>query len=207
MANFNMSAIKKIVNELQINAQLIPSPTQPLNCKYVIIDGKQLKSSQWTKVQAETVLYEYKQGGCNKQAIPNDMTYFNFQDTQENLKELIHFENETLTYCLESFRQLTEQSSVYSVNSWVNTMTDFFTNEFTNRVDVEGCATKIKNMIDTQEVFIINGFVYSNKELEHVIETWKEINNINNKINIMDVIIKYSKRVNDMLNYSLQETI
>lgn len=203
MANFNMSAIRKIVNELQINAQLIPSPSQPLNCKYVIIEGKQLKSSQWTKTQAENILIEYKEGGCNKNSIPDDMSYFNMIDTKSNLQELIHFQDEALTYCLESFRQLQEQSSINSVNSWVNTMTDFFTNEISNKTDVEGCANKIKMLIDTKEVFIINGFVYSNKELENVIKTWKEVNNINSNINIMDVIIKYSKRVNDMLNYSL----
>lgn len=191
MANFNMSAIKTIVNNLGLECQLIPS-NNPRNCKYVVIQGKQLKSSQWTKAEAEAILLSYKEGNCKKSEIEN---IFNIEtDNRGNIRDLIDFEHETLTNCLETLRSLTESSNLNSVNSWVNTMTDFFRNEMSNNVDVQGCANKIKNMFDNKEVIILNGFVYSTYELKNVINIWQEVHNIK-EINVNTVIDKYINAV------------
>ena len=198
MANFNMSAIKNIVNTLGLTAQLIPSPTQPLNCKYVIINGQQLKSSQWTKTQAENILMEYKEGGCTKKAIPDDMKFETVINPVDELKRFIKFENNSLTNCLESFRQLIESSHVYSLNHWINTMTDFFTNEVNKKTDTTACANKIKSMLDNKEVRIINNFVYTTSELTLIIKTWQDMNNIKANINYDTAIDKYIDAVESL---------
>lgn len=194
MANYNMSAIKRIVNELGLECQLIPS-NNPLNCKYVIVNGAKLKSSNWTKAEAESVLMSIKEDGCKKSAIDN---MFNTESNKSNLKELIHFENNSLTNCLEDFRSLTESSKLNKVNTWVNTMTDFFTNEMSGKADTQACANKIKNMIDTKQIRVINGFIYSSYELTNVIKTWQESNNISLNINYNMAIDKYINAVESL---------
>ena len=198
MANFNMSAIKNLVNTLGLTAQLIPSPTQPLNCKYVIINGQQLKSSQWTKTQAENILLEYKEGGCTKKAIPDSITFETVINPIDELKKFIKFENNSLTNCLESFRQLTELSHTYSLNNWINTMTDFFINDISKKADTTACANKIKSMLDNKEVRIINNFVYTTNELTLIIKTWQDINNIKANINYNMAIDKYINAVESL---------
>jgi hypothetical protein len=193
-----MSAIKNLVNTLGLTAQLIPSPTNPLNCKYVIINGSQLKSSQWTKTQAENILLEYKEGGCKKQAIPDSINFETVINPVDELKKFIKFENNSLTNCLESFRQLTELSHTYSLNNWINTMTDFFTNDMSNKADTTACANKIKSMFENKEVRIINNFVYTTSELTLVIKTWQDINNIKANINYNIAIDKYINAVESL---------
>lgn len=197
MANYNLSGIKKIVNKLGITCQLVPSDAQPLNCKYVIVNGVQLKSSQWSKTEAEAILSQYTDNPCKQQLKAFDEV--ETLNNNGNIKELIHFENETLTYCLEEFRKLTEKSHVYSLNNWIKTMTDFFTNEVSGKTDVDACAIKVKNMIDTKEVHILNNFVYTNLDFTNVIKAWQEANNIKQSINYTNVINKYVEAVNNVL--------
>jgi hypothetical protein len=195
MSNFNMSAIKRIVNELGLECQLIPSSSQPKTCLKVIINGRELKASNWTKAEAESILISIKEEGCKKSAIDN---MFNTENTGSNLKELIHFESNTLTNCLEEFRKITESSKQNKVNTWVNTMTDFFTNEISGKTDTQACANKIKNMIDTKQIRVINNFIYSSFELTNVIKTWQELNNINLNINYNMAIDKYINAVESL---------
>lgn len=197
MANYNLSGIKKIVTKLGITCQLIPSDAQPLNCKYVIVNGVQLKSSQWSKTEAEAILSQYLDNPCKQQAVALDDVFS--INNNGNLKELIHFENETLTYCLEEFRKLQEQSIVNHVSNWVKTMTDFYTNEISNNTDTDACANKIKSMVDNKEVYILNNYVYSSLELQNVIKYWIEANNIKQSINYASVIMKYAKAVETIL--------
>ena len=195
MSNYNMSAIKKIINNLGIECQLVAG-ANPLTCKYIIIQGKQLKSSNWTKAEAEAVLTSYKDGDCKKSDIES---IFNIESTNNsNIKDLIHFENNSLTNCLEDFRKLTESTNYNKVKSWVNTMTDFFTNEISNKTDINACADKIKSMFDTKQIRVINGYIYSNFELTNIIKTWQSINNIKTNINYNSVINKYINAVESL---------
>lgn len=194
MANFNMSAIKTIVNNLGIECQLIPSEANPRNCKYILINGKQLKSSQWTKAEAEAILMEYK-NGCK----PSELAFLTNNENTNNLKELIHFQGSTLTNCLEEYRKLTESSIINSVNNWVEVMTDFFRNDISKRVDIEACANKIKNMIDSKQVILLNNYVYTSYGLKEVIKAWQEANNINTTFNYNSIISKYTKAVEAIL--------
>ena len=194
MSNYNMSAIKSIVNRLGLECQLIAG-ANPLTCKYIMIQGKQLKTSQWTKAEAEAVLIEYKEG-CKASQLPF-LTQVN-TDTN-NLKELIYFKGQTLTSCLEEYRKLTETSNINKVNSWVETMTDFFTNEISNKTNVDACANKIKSLIDSKQVIILNNFVYTSYGLKEVIKTWLDVNNIKVNINYNEAINKYIKAVEAIL--------
>lgn len=196
MSNYNMSAIKKIVNNLGIECQLVAG-ANPLTCKYVIIQGKQLKSSAWTKAEAEAVLTSYKEGDCKKSMLDISLTLES--TNKSNIKDLILFENNSLTYCLEEFRKLTESSNINKVKSWVNTMTDFFTNETSNKTDVDACANKIKNMFDTKQIRVINNYIYSTLELTNIIKTWQDVNNIKQDINYNTVIDKYINAVENLL--------
>ena len=198
MANYNLSGIKKIVAELGLTAQLIPSPSQPLNCQYVIINGQKLKSPQWSKTQAENILIEYKEGGCKKSALPDNMAFENIINPVEELKKHILFENKSLTSCLEKFREVTESSHVYSLNNWINTMTDLFTNDITCKADTDACASHIKNMFDTKQVRLINGYVYTTSELTLIIKVWHDTNNIKANINYDMAIDRYINAVENL---------
>ena len=68
----------------------------------------------------------------------------------DELKKYIKFENNSLTNCLETFRIEAEKCHVYSLNNWINTMTDFFTNDISNKTDINACASKIKAMFDNK---------------------------------------------------------
>lgn len=199
MSNFNMSAIQRIVNNLGLQAQLIPSAVQPRTCIKVIVNGVEFKSSNWTKAEAEAILTGCKEG-CTKQDLKdlNNMTFETIVNPIDELKKFIDFENKSLTSCLEGFRELTEKSSVNALNHWINTMTDFFTNEISNKADTTACANKIKNMFDTKQVRLINGYVYSNSELTNVIKTWQDINNVNANINYNMAIDKYINAVESL---------
>lgn len=190
MANFNMSAIKYLVNNLGLTAQLIPSPTQPLNCKYVIINGKQLKSSQWTKTQAENILLEYKEGGCTKKAIPDNMSFEHIVDPIKEIKKFIEFKGNSLTYCLEKYRTMTENDDIYSVNHYLDTLEDIHGDSALNILD---------NLLNNNEIFIINEFVYSIVSFKYVIDAWLDENHADTKItDYKSIINKYSKAVENM---------
>ena len=194
MSNFNMSAIKTIVNNLGLECQLIPG-ANPRTCKYILINGKQLKTSNWTKAEAEAILTEYKEG-CIKTNEFNTL-FQNNKDTN-NLKELIYFKGQTLTNCLEEYRKLTESSNLNKVNSWVEVMTDFFRNETSNNVNIQACADKIKSLIDSKQVILLNNFVYTNVGLKEVIKTWLDENSIQVNINYNEVIARYTNAVEKM---------
>ena len=197
MSNYNMSAIKTIVNRLGLECQLVAG-ANPLTCKYIMIQGKQLKTSNWTKAEAEAVLTEYKENGCKKSELPDNMNYSNIVDNSSNLKELITFKNQSLTNCLEEYRKLTESSNVNKVNSWVETMTDFFRNETSNNVNIQACADKIKSLIDSKQVIILNNYIYTNYGLKEVIKTWLDENGMQVNINYCEVIAKYTNAVEKM---------
>lgn len=197
MANYNMSGIKKIVTELGLTCQLIPS-TNPLNCKYIIINGQQLKSSQWSKTEAEAVLSQYTDNPCSKTLKAIDNIFKNNTDTS-NKKELIHFHGKSLTSCLEAFRELTESEETSKINRWIETMTDSFTNEISGKADTTACANKIKSMIDNKQVIILNNYVYTPFELTNIIKIWQEENNIKDTINYNVVIDRYIKAVENIL--------
>ena len=200
MANYNMSGIKKIVAKLGLQCQLIPSEANPLNCKYIMIQGKQLKSSQWSKTEAEAILSGYTNNPCTTHELDAlDEFFKNNTSETGNKKELIHFQNQSLTSCFEKFRELTENNVIYSVGAWIETMTDFFTNETSGKADTTTCANKIKSMIQNREVYILNGFVYSTHELTSIIKLWQKENNIKNSINYGMVINNYINAVKKIL--------
>ena len=200
MANYNMSGIKKIVAKLGLQCQLIPSETNPLNCKYIMIQGKQLKSSQWSKTEAEAILSGYTNNPCTTHELDAFDEFFKNNTSEKgNKKELIHFHGQSLTSCFEKFRQMTENDNMYNVKSWIDTMTDCFTNDVSNKADIVSCADKIKNMLDSKEVYILNGFVYSTFELTNIIKLWQNENNIKTPINYNVVINKYINAVKAIL--------
>ena len=185
MSNFNMSAIKRIVNQLGLEAQLIPSAVQPKTCIKVIINGIEFKSSNWTKAEAESILLSCKEGEFKKEVLRSqEDTREIIVNPKEELNRIIDFKNKPLTYCLEEYRTLTETSNVNSLKHYTEIMKDFHG---------ELAENKARELINNNMVYIVNSYVYTFKGLQDVIDTWAEANQYINKIDHKQVINKYVK--------------
>lgn len=168
MANFNMTAIQKIVNELELTAQLIPSATNPRNCSKILVNGKELKSSQWTKAEAYAELSAIKDGSCSVKQLDNFMA--GMENFGNNIKDLIDF-SQPIGYVMKDYMDLQESSYrefdntyTYKYDTWVNML--------------ENDMNLVRRLIDSKEVYNINGFIYSNVELINCMKHFAEAHNL-----------------------------
>lgn len=170
MANYNMTSIKRIVADLGLEGvQLIPS-TNPNNCSKILYKGKEYKSSQWTKSEAEAVLTELKEGvKC---------TINNANECRESGDEIIaryiDMQNKSFNTVLTEY--LNMDKVPYS--AWVSQLYNFYnTNEDGKEINKDFNAESIaRKLLEDRKNIIFKGNVYSQKGIEYLIKAWHNEN-------------------------------
>ena len=176
MANNNLVAIRKVVNQYELQAQLIPNPNNPNNCSRVIVNGKEFKTTQWTKADAIDKLYELQGNPCKKEGF----TEYNFADAiidgflhyyksmSLHFTELINFK-QTIGCVLKEYMELVETTETNQYQKWVTVMQD---------EHGENASNKIKSMLDSHEVYHVRGYIYNNFELVELFNLFCKTNNL-----------------------------
>ena len=124
MATLNYNQAVQVVRELGIEAQLIPSKTNPMNCQYILIGKDKLKTSQMSGKAIKEALEALVSGCKIKELQAKNVTY-----NKSNIKELIPF-NCSINETLKEYIKLELKSSYSTLEAWQNLVMDFYcTNE------------------------------------------------------------------------------
>ena len=170
MANYNMASIKRIVADLGLEGvQLIPS-TNPNNCSKIIYKGKEYKSSQWTKSEAEAVLTELKDGyTCNINNANESR-----ESGEEVIARYIDMQNKSFNTVLAEYMNKDKTS----YNTYLQQLETFYnTDDEGNTINKDFNAANILNrLLDNKSIVIYKGNVYSQKGLEYLIKAWHNEN-------------------------------
>ena len=77
MATLNYNQAVQVVRELGIEAQLIPSKTNPMNCQYILIGKDKLKTSQMSGKAIKEALETLVNGCKIKELQAKNVIYTN----------------------------------------------------------------------------------------------------------------------------------
>lgn len=171
MANTNMKQAQKIVTELELQAQLIPSATNPLNCVYILVNGQKIKSSQLNGKQLREVLESVKCG--------NKVEDERKETTKANIKELIPF-NCSINETLKQYIILQANSELNILDNWLNSVIDFYCiddNDSYNTNKIKDAESMIASLIATGKVIVYKDTVFTKTGIQEVINEWLRYNN------------------------------
>lgn len=171
MANTNMRQAQRIVTELELQAQLIPSATNPLNCVYILVNGQKIKSSQLNGKEIREILENIKCG--------NKVEEERKETTKANIKELIPF-NCPINETLKQYILLQANSELNVLNNWLNSTIDFYCiddNDNYNTDKIKDAENMIKSLIATGKVIIYKDIVFTETGIQEVINEWLRYNN------------------------------
>ena len=171
MANSNMKQAQQIVRELNIEAQLIPSATNPLNCRFIIIGNQKLKTSQWTSNQLREALEGIK-NGCKVESERKE-TF------KANIKNLIPF-NCSINETFQEYIKLQAMGSLSTVETWLNSLIDFYCIDDEgnyNTDNIKIAEETAKRLIANKNVMIYkNEYILVDEGIKEVIEEWLKYN-------------------------------
>ena len=188
MANNNLKAIEKVASSLGLAYQVIPSATNPLNCSKLLVNGKEFKTTQWTKIQAEAILDDFV-NGCTKTTLQE-------VERPAPFACLFPIANRKLLDVLDSYRihventmNILDNVKANHYNTWIDELLRFYDN------DVNKVADVIHNQIKTKQIYVIDGYVYIHLSLTYLIKEWIATNNLkfdNVEAMIDDTIYKWT---------------
>ena len=170
MANYNMASIKRIVADLGLEGVQLISSSNPNNCSKIIYKGKEYKSSQWTKSEAEAVLLELKNGStCTINNANEDR-----ESGDEILARYINMQNRTFNSVLAEY--IEKNKTTYHV--WLQQLYNFYnTNDEGKEINKDFNAESIaRKLLADRKNIIFKGNVYSQKGLEYLVKAWHNEN-------------------------------
>ena len=168
MANTNMNRAKKAVAELELEAQLIPSETNPNNCKYIIVNGTKLKTSQWNYRTIKETLENIKDGcSCTNITVSN----------KGNVEDLIPL-NCPLSETIREYIKLQVNSDNNTKEAWMNSVIDFYCLDDNNNYNgkIEEAKKVVLNLINKKDIVIYNDYVFNRVGIEEVITKYNRFN-------------------------------
>lgn len=173
MATLNMNAAKQVVRTLNIEAQLIPSKVNPMNCQYIIFNGQKLKTSQLSG-KAIKELLEAIINGCSVQEIQGAKPF----QTKANIKELIPF-NCNINETIREYIKLQLKSDINTLETWQNMFIDFYcindNGEYNG--NIEQAKNKMLEVLANEDVIIFqDSFVFNKVGIHEVITEWLKYN-------------------------------
>lgn len=193
MATQNLKRIIKAVNANGIIAQVIPSPSNPLNSFKVICNGIEFKSSQWTSEDIENFV-EFAQGKLSADCVAGVSVAKQKINTAHGttvIKESENWINQLMTYAdgVKSLIQLKGQSLNTVINAYMD-LTENANNVMGNNLNYykdwvesmkhwhDNAKIKVLAMLQNKEVFIMNEYVYSKVGMYNLIKNWFGENDI-----------------------------
>ena len=188
MANVNMKVAREVVKALGMEAQLIPSASNPLNCKTIIVNGRVLKSSQWNKAQIMDALKAIKEG---HELSKNDE--YRKETIKSNITELIPF-NCSINETLKEYVKLQSTDEFNNLETWIEGVIDFYcVDDKINSDNIKLAEETIKNLIVNGDMVICYGDMVLNRTgIQEVIKEWLKQNN--KSLELIDTI--YTNFVN-----------
>lgn len=171
MANSNLKSIQRIVNKLGLKAQIIPNPNNPLNCSKILIQGQELKCSQWSSIEAETRLSDFVEG-CYDCDIDT-------RSGEELIKDFIVFDDKPFNTCLIEFINLNLNDKSTSITAWLTQLYNFYNiNEDNKIIDYDFNSKNYALYILMHgDVALYKGHLFTQKGLEYLVQAWYNSNN------------------------------
>ena len=191
MATLNYNQAVQVVRELGIEAQLIPSKTNPMNCQYILIGKDKLKTSQMSGKAIKEAL-ETLVNGCKIKELQAKNVIYN----KSNIKELIPF-NCSINETLKEYIKLELKSSYSTLEAWQNLVIDFYCTDDNGSYNgkIEEAKLKILDILNKEDMIIFKeDYVLNKVGINEVIKEWLRYNNkqyTNDLLDSMtDVVIK-----------------
>ena len=171
MANSNLKSIQRIINKLGLKAQVIPSTNNPLNCNKILIQGQELKCSQWSSIEAETRLSDFVEG-CYDFDIDT-------RSGEELIKDFIVFDDKPFHDCLIEFINLNLSDKHTSISAWLTQLYNFYNiNDDNKIIDYDFNSKNYALYILMQgDIALYKGHVFTQKGLEYLVQAWYNSNN------------------------------
>lgn len=183
MATQNLKRIIKAVNDNNIMAQVIPSPSNPKNSFKVVCNGIEFKSSQWTNEDI-ALFVEYAQGKIQADVLNASSVALQKVNTAHGttaIKEADNLEKQLRTYAdgIAHTIQLKGQSLTDVLNAYFNTdgLTEDCLTYYKNWINsmkhwhVDAKA-KVLELLNKKQCFIFNEYVYTNYGIYYLVKNW-----------------------------------
>lgn len=191
MATLNYNQAVKAVKELGIEAQLIPSKSNPKNCQFILIGKDKLKTSQMSGKAIKEAL-EALVNGCKIK----DLQAKNVACNRSNIKELVPF-NCSINTTIKEYIKLQLTSSYNTLEAWQNMVIDFYCTDDDGNYNgkIEEAKLKILDILTKEDIIIFkDNYILNKVGINEVIKKWLKYNNkqyTNDLLDSMtDVVIK-----------------
>ncbi len=176
MANKNLKCIREIVENLNLQAQIIPSASNPLNCQKIIIQGHEFKCSQWTKTIAEVKLAEFKENKTCSNTI--NLSNEKCLSGEDLIKEFIVFGGKSFNKCLIEYIELIMQDKTNSFSAWLTQLYNMVNlDDNDNIIDYNfNSKNYALSILASGNVTLYKGYVFTQKGIEYLVRAWYNSN-------------------------------
>ena len=184
MANYNMGFTRKIVAELGLSAQLIPS-NNPYTCAKIIIGLQEFKVANKTNAEIEAILRAVK-GGCK-----NVKEEFRAETNTGNIEKFINL-NQSINRVFLEYMQHVQSDNTNTVGNWQDMLINFYCyddegNELNNISQVENT---MNSLLNKKDIVIHNNYIYTKEGVKELIKKWAKFNKVDN-INVEGITNKF----------------
>jgi predicted HNH restriction endonuclease len=171
MANYNMSFTKKMVNQLGLTVQLIPS-NNPLTCSKIIAGTQVFKVANKTNAEIEAILTALSEG-CK--TISSDLRADN---NTGNIEKFINL-NQSLNSALVEYTNHVLNSND-TVSAWHDMLINFYCyDDEGHEIDgLDKVSDVMNTLLDTKQVAIYKNHRFTIDGAIELIKKWHKFNKL-----------------------------
>ena len=206
MSTQNLKRIIKAVNDNNISAQVVPSPSNSKNSYQVICNGITFKSSQWTNEDIENFV-QYAQGKIDADVIQGASVALQKINTAHGttaIKEADNYKKQNMTYAddiqhliqlkgrkfsdvlneyIDGYMVNNKENSVYYYKNWFKGLidvrrTDLDLVNFSYDKQIKAIREIAKDLINKKQVVFYNEMAIDNYGVYKLIKNWHGENDI-----------------------------
>lgn len=174
MSNYNMSFTKKMVNQLGLTVQLIPS-NNPLTCSKIIAGTQEFRVANKTNAEIEAILMALKEG-CK--TVSSD---FRADNNTGNIEKFINL-NQSINKCLAEYTNHVLNNEIDTVATWHDQLINFYCyDDNDNEIDGLNKVSDVMNtLLDTKQVAIYKNHIFTIEGTVELVKKWHKFNKLDN---------------------------
>ena len=172
MANYNMSFTKKMVNQLGLTVQLIPS-NNPLTCSKIIAGTQVFRVANKTNAEIEAILMALKEG-CKTVS-----SEFRADNNTGNIEKFINL-NQTINKCLAEYTNFILNSDIDTVAAWHDMLINFYCfDDEGHEVDgLDKVSDVMNTLLNTKQVAIYKDHKFTVEGAMELVKKWHKFNKL-----------------------------
>lgn len=204
MANNNLKTALRLMEQYGIQNIQVIQGTNPKQCIGIMYNGQRISTSAWVGHDFEAFFSEVKTGSCSVESVAKQKVSEAWGFTEEarqahrdeqertyadNINHLIQLKGRKISDVFNDYMHYQEMNNLLEYKQWIETVKAWYTEPETDfngniisQVSIEKGLARAKefvlNALKNKDLYIINGYVYSNYGLTQLVKNWYGENDI-----------------------------